>query len=133
MIIVALTPDETARHARAIEKIKRKLFAHHAPDDYGIVQGSEKILRATAEQRWCAGIGEYRRLTWGGLRFAIAIGSSRYEMMISHFERNLFSVHASTERGHTELAALVEFDAIDRIAWRFIESRRRVVQARQPP
>jgi hypothetical protein len=124
MVIVALTPDERARHERAIEKIKRKLFARRTPDDYGIVPGSEKTLSATAEQRWCASIGEYRRVTWGGLRFEIAIGSSRYEMTISHFERNVFSVHAATERGHTELAALVEFDGLDRIAWRYIQNRR---------
>jgi hypothetical protein len=126
MVIVALTPDESARHKRAIEKIKRKLFAHHAPEDYGIVSGSEKILSATAEQRWCASIGEYRRVSWGGLRFAIAIGSSRYEMTISHFERNVFSVHVATELGHTELAARVEFDALDRIAWKYVQNRRSV-------
>lgn len=126
MVIVALTLDESARHKRAIEKVKRKLFARHTPDDYGIVPGSEEILSATAEQRWCASVGEYRRITWGGLRFAIAIGSSRFEMTISHFERDVFTVHVATELGHTELAARVEFDALDRIAWSYIQNRQSV-------
>ncbi len=66
MVIVALTPEEVAKHERAVEKIRRKLFATHTPEEFGIVPGSEEIMRATAEERWMAGVGEYRVIRWGG-------------------------------------------------------------------
>lgn len=127
MVIDALTPEEVVRHRRAIEKIKRKLFARHTPDDFGIVPGSEEVLSATAEQLWCASIGEYRRVTLGGLRFTIAIGSSHFEMTVSHFEHDVFTLHIASERGHTELASRVRFDAVDRIAWAYVHNRQCVV------
>lgn len=103
MCALALTPEEVSKHKRAIEKIKRKLFARHTPTEYGIVPGSEEIIGATAEERWCASIGEYRKLTLGGVRFTLQIGSSRYSMTVLHVERDVLSLHVSSERGYTEL------------------------------
>ena len=125
MVIDALTPEEIARHDRAIAKIRRKLFAQHTPDELGIVQGSERVLSATAHQRWCASIGNYRTITWGGLRFTLSLGSSRYELTVSHCERDVFLLHIANERGNTEVVSPVRFDELDRIAWKHIENLRR--------
>ena len=123
MVIVALTPGEVSKHKRAIEKIKRKLFARHTPTDYGIVPGSEEIIGATSEERWCASIGEYRKLTLGGVRFTLQIGSSRYSMTVSHVERDVFSLHVSSERGHTELSRLVAYERLADMPWEYIRHR----------
>lgn len=125
MVIDALTPEEIARHDRAITKIRRTLFAQHAPSEFGIVAGSERVLSATAQQRWCASIGNYRTITWGGLRFTLAIGSSRYELTVSHCERDVFLLHIANERGNTEVVSPVRFDELDRVAWKHIENLRR--------
>src|SRR5687768_10495289 len=107
MVIVVLTPEEIARHDRAIAKIRRKLFAQHTPDELGIVQGSERVLSATAQQRWCASIGHYRTITWGGLRFTLSLASSRYELTVSHCDRDVFILHIANERGNTEVVSPV--------------------------
>ena len=125
MIIVALTPEEIERHARAIAKLRGKLFAEHTPDEFSIVPGSERILSATAEKRWCAGEGEYRRMTWGGLRFTLAIGSKRYELTVSHFERDVFILHIANQRGNTELVSPVKFNDLDHVTWKHVERFRR--------
>jgi hypothetical protein len=66
MVIDVLSPEELARHERAINKIRRKLFASHTPEEFGIVPGSEEILTASAENLWNAGVGSYRRITLSG-------------------------------------------------------------------
>ena len=122
MVIDALTPEEIARHDRAIAKIRRKLFVQHTPDELGIVQGSERVLSATAQQRWCASIGNYRTITWGGLRFTLSLGSSRYELTVSHCERDVFLLHIANERGNTEVVSPVRFDELNHVAWKHIEN-----------
>jgi hypothetical protein len=125
MVIDALTPEEIARHDRAIAKIRRKLFVQHTPDEFAIVPGSERVLSATAQQRWCASIGNYRTITWGGLRFTLSLGSSRYELTVSHCERDVFILHIANERGNTEVVSPVRFSELDRVAWKHIENLRR--------
>jgi hypothetical protein len=125
MVIDALTPEEIDRHARAIAKIRRKLFAQHTADEFAIVPGSERVLSATAQQKWCASIGHYRTITFGGLRFTLAIASSRYELTVSHCERDVFILHIANERGNTEVVSPVKFDELDRAAWKHIENLRR--------
>jgi hypothetical protein len=125
MVIDALTPEEIARHDRAIAKIRRKLFAQHTPSELEIVPDSERVLSATAQQRWCASIGNYRTITWGGLRFTLAIASSRYELTVSHCERDIFILHIANERGNTEVVSPVKFNELDRVAWKHIENLRR--------
>jgi len=125
MVIDALTPEEIARHDRAIAKIRRKLFVQHTHDEFAIVPGSERVLSATAQQRWCASIGNYRTITWGGLRFTLAIASSRYELTVSHCERDVFILHIANERGNTEVVSPVKFEELDRVAWKHIENLRR--------
>jgi hypothetical protein len=125
MVIDALTPEEIARHGRAIAKIRRKLFGQHTPDEFAIVPGSERVLSATAQQKWCASIGDYRTITFGGLRFTLAIASSRYELTVSHSERDVFILHIANERGNTEVVSPVKFNELDRVAWKHIENLRR--------
>src|SRR5688572_14802946 len=125
MVIVALTPEEIARHGRAIAKIRRKLFVEHTPDEFSIVPGSERVLSATAQRKWCASIGDYRTITFGGLRFTLAIASSRYELTVSHSERDVFILHIANERGNTEVVSPVKFNELDRAAWKHIENLRR--------
>lgn len=126
MVIDVLTPEESARHDRAIAKIRRKLFAQHTPSEFGIVPDSELVLSATAQQRWCAGIGDYRTITWGGLRYTIVPVSSRYELTVSHTERDVFLLHIANQRGNTEVVSPVKFDELDRAAWMHVEHLRRV-------
>jgi hypothetical protein len=125
MVIVALTPEEIARHGRAIAKIRRKLFGQHTPEEFAIVPGSERVLSATAQQKWCASIGEYRTITFGGLRFTLSIASSRYELTVSHSERDVFILHIANERGNTEVVSPVKFNELDRAAWKHVENLRR--------
>jgi hypothetical protein len=125
MVIDALTPEEIARHGRAIAKIRRKLFGQHTPEEFAIVPGSERVLSATAQQKWCASIGDYRTITFGGLRFTLAIESSRYELTVSHSERDVFILHIANERGNTEVVSPVKFNELDRAAWKHIENLRR--------
>jgi len=125
MVIDALTPEEIARHDRAIAKIRRKLFAQHTPDELGIAPGSERVLSATAQQRWCASIGNYRTITWGGLRFTLSLGASCYELTVSHCERDVFILHIANERGNTEVVSPVKFEELDRVARKHIENLRR--------
>jgi hypothetical protein len=125
MVIDALTPEEIARHGRAIAKIRGKLFGQHTPEEFAIVPGSERVLSATAQQKWCASIGDYRTITFGGLRFTLAIESSRYELTVSHSERDVFILHIANERGNTEVVSPVKFNELDRAAWKHIENLRR--------
>jgi hypothetical protein len=125
MVIVALTPEEVAKHERAVEKIRRKLFATHTPEEFGIVPGSEEIMRATAEERWMAGVGEYRVIRWGGLRYAIEAQGDPFKLTITHFERDTFTFHISNKRGHTEVVTPAKFADIDRIAWHHVSNLHR--------
>lgn len=131
MVIDVLSPEELARHERAIERIRRKLFASHTPEEFGIVPGSEEIISASAENLWNAGVGSYRRITWGGLRYFIATSAAQLEMTVSHFERDVFTLHVADERGHTEVASRVEFAALDNLAWRHIATLRRAAEGRR--
>lgn len=131
MVLDSLTPDEIALHTRAIEKIRRKLFARHSREEYGIVPGSEEVLAATAEKRWCAGVGTYRRITWGGLRFWIVTKAESYELTISHFERDIFSVHIADERGHTEVESRARLPMLDSTTWKHVTALRRAADRAQ--
>jgi hypothetical protein len=122
MVIVALTPEEVAKHERAIEKIRRKLFAQHTAEEFGIVPESEEVISATAEKRWMAGVGDYRVIRWGGLRYKLEAKGEPFKLTITHFERDTFTFHISNKRGHTEVVAPVTFADIGRVAWKHVRN-----------
>jgi hypothetical protein len=125
MVIDALTPGELATHERAIVKIRQKLFARHTSEEYGIVDGSEEVMPACAQNRWNAGVGNYRLITCGGLRFDFSGPRSRFTLTVMHFERDVFTVHISNGKGHTEMVDHAKFDSLDQFVWKHVENCRR--------
>jgi hypothetical protein len=131
VVIVALTPEELARCDRAIEKIRRKLFAQHTAQEFGFLEGSQTIMPPYAENRWNAGCGNYRVIRWGGLRFHFVAGNSRFELTITHTELDRFLVHIGNEKGHTEMVAPTNFVLLGEFVWRHVEKCRRATKARK--
>ena len=66
MVVDALTPEEVARHERAIAKIRRKLFARHRPKDFGIFLA----LKRYCQQGGAAVVPKHRRIPESHLGWA---------------------------------------------------------------
>ncbi|HEU4655858.1 MAG TPA: hypothetical protein VFS47_17860 [Steroidobacteraceae bacterium] len=71
MVLAALTPEEQRRHEKAMAKLRAELFRKYSPAQYFIVAGSEGVTPASAEMCWMEGVGSYRKLCLGGLRYRI--------------------------------------------------------------
>ena len=126
-----LTPEEEARHARGIEKIRTKLFCRHPAADYFIVQGSERIFRASAETCWNAACGSYRNFRFGGLSYDIDCGSPAglYTFSVRHFDADNFIFWLSAPQGHTLSCISIAFRHLDEIPYAYVHSCRRAHHA----
>lgn len=122
-----LTPEEEARHARGIEKIRTKLFCKHPPTDYFIVPGSERIFAASAETCWNAACGSYRVFRFGGLSYDIDCGGSAgiYTFSVRHFDADNFIFWLSAPQGHTLSCLSIAFRDLDEIPHAYVRSCRR--------
>lgn len=123
----ALTPEEEARHARGVEKIRRKLFHKHAPADYFIVPGSERILSASAESCWNAACGSYRVFRFGGLSYSFNGGGSAglYTFSARHFNADDFIFWLGAPQGHTLSCTNVAFRDLHELPYAYVQSCRR--------
>ena len=122
-----LTPEEEARHARGIEKVRTKLFHKHAPADYFIVQGSERILRASAESCWNAACGSYRVFRFGGLSYRFDGGGSAglHTFSARHLNADNFIFWLSAPQGHTLSCIDIAFRELDERPYTYVQSCRR--------
>ena len=122
-----LTPEEEARHRRGIEKVRAKLFQKHAPADYFIVEGSERIFSASAESCWNAACGSYRVFRFGGLSYEIDCGGSAggYTFSVRHFDADNFIFWLGAPQGHTLSCITIAFRELDEIAYVYVQSCRR--------
>ena len=122
-----LTPEEEARHARGIEKVRAKLFYKHAPADYFIVQGSERIFSATAELCWNAACGSYRVLRFGGLSYDIDCGGSAglHTFSVRHVDADNFIFWIGAPQGHTLSCINVAFRELHELPYIYVRSCRR--------
>lgn len=122
-----LTPEEEARHARGIEKIRTKLFCKHSSADYFVVQGSERIFAASAETCWNAACGSYRVFRFGGLSYDIDCGGSAglYTFSVRHFHADNFIFWLAAPQGHTLSCISVAFRHLDEIPYAYVLSCRR--------
>ena len=122
-----LTPEEEARHARGIEKIRAKLFNKHSPADYFIVQGTERILGASAESCWNAACGSYRVFRFGGLSYDIDCGGSagHYTLSVRHFDADNFIFWLGAPPGHTLSCINIAFRELDELPYAYVQSCRR--------
>ena len=127
MVLEPLTPEERARHARGIERIRRRLFRRYQPADYFIVPNSEHVLPGYAEGCWNAACGSYRVFHVGGLSYAVdckdAEGLSRFTVL--HIETDQFSFWLAAARGHTVVSAIARFRELDEIVYAQVCSLRR--------
>jgi hypothetical protein len=123
----SLTPEEEARHARGIEKIRTKLFCRHPASDYFIVQGSERVFSASAESCWNAECGSYRVFRFGGLSYDIdCCGSAGlYTFSVRHFDAANFIFWLSAPQGHTLSCLSIAFRDLDEIPHAYVSSCRR--------
>ena len=122
-----LTPEEEARHARGIDKIRAKLFHKHAPADYFIVPGSERILSASAESCWNAACGSYRVFRFGGLSYDFDGGGSagHYTFSARHFNADNFIFWLGAPQGHTLSCINVAFRDLHELPYAYVQSCRR--------
>jgi hypothetical protein len=122
-----LTPEEEARHARGIEKIRTKLFRKHAAADYFIVQGSERIFSASAETCWNAACESYRVFRFGGLSYDTDCGGSAglYSFSVRHVDAANFVFWLTAPQGHTLSCISVTFGNLDEIPYAYVLSCRR--------
>lgn len=127
MVLVALTAEDRARHERAIEKMRRRLFRKYAAQEYRIVADSERVIAAYAEECWNAHGGTYRLVRLGGLEYRVDCadpdGASRFAL--SHREADEFNFWLSAANGHTVSALTVHFRNLDEVAFRYVSSLRR--------
>ena len=131
LVLEPLTPEEEARHARGIEKIRKKLFSRHSPEDYFIAPGSERILRASAESCWNAACGDYRVFRFGGLSYEFDCGGSvaRYTFSLCHFNTDTFIFWLSAPQGHTLSCISIAFKQLDELPYAYVVSCRRANQS----
>jgi hypothetical protein len=122
-----LTPEEEARHARGLEKIRAKLFRTHPPSAYFIVDGSERILTASAESCWNAACGSYRVFRFGGLSYDIDCGGSvgPYNFSVRHLDADRFIFWIGAPQGHTLSCISIAFRDLDEIPYGYVQSCRR--------
>ena len=122
-----LTPEEEARHARGIEKIRAKLFHKHAPADYFLVQGSERIWSASAESCWNAACGSYRVFRFGGLSYHFDGGGSAglYTFSVRHFDADNFIFWLGAPQGHTLSCITIAFNELHELPYAYVQSCRR--------
>jgi hypothetical protein len=127
VVLQPLTPEELARHAKGIEKMRRQLFRRYQPSEYFIVPDSEAVLRASAESCWNAACGEYRVFRFGGLSYLIDCcdkdGLSKFS--ISHDDADRFSFWLSAAKGHTMASLTVRFRELDEVVHDYVWSLRR--------
>jgi hypothetical protein len=121
-----LTPAEEARHARAIQKIRGRLFHRYPPAGYFIVTGSERILSASAESCWNAACGTYRVFRFGGLAYEIdcADHAGLYSFSVSHFAADTFTFWLSAPQGHTLSCINIAFRDLDELPHAYVRSCR---------
>lgn len=124
------TPEEEARHARGIEKIRKKLFSKHSPVDYFVAQGSERILHASAESCWNAACGDYRVLRFGGPSNDIDCGglAGPYTFSVCHFHTDTFIFFLGAPQGHTLCCLNVAFRHLDEVPYTYVLSCRRAMK-----
>lgn len=122
-----LTTEEEARHARGIDKIRAKLFQKHAPPDYFIVPGSERILSASAESCWNAACGSFRVFRFGGLSYDIECGGSAglHTLNVRHFAVDNFIFWLGAPQGHTLSCINIAFRDLDAVPYAYVQSCRR--------
>jgi len=122
-----LTPEEEARHARGIEKLRRKLFCKHPAAAYFIVPGSERIFAASAETCWNAACGSYRVFRFGGLSYGIDCSDSSglYTFSLRHSDADKFIFWVSAPQGHTLSCISIAFRDLDEIPHAYVISCRR--------
>lgn len=127
MVLEPLTPEEQARHARGIEKIRGKLFHRYSPADYFIVTGSERILRASAESCWNAACGTYRVFRFGGVAYDIdcADPAGLCRFSVSHFDADTFTFWLSASQGHTLSCLNIAFRDLNELPHAYVRSCRR--------
>ncbi len=115
MVRAALTEGELRKHEKALAKLRGRLFRRYAPADYFILEGSERIIAAHAEDRWNAACGAYRVLHLGGLTYALDCGDPRgpAELGFCHVEKDVFSLWICRAQGHTAHSSKVRFEALD--------------------
>lgn len=105
------TPTQIARHQRAINKLRQRIFRRYSMADYGIVEGSESIDGPTKDQPWLL----------GGLRYRLNITDRETMWWISaeHSEDTRFWVRVSynEKRGstpkHIRLQFIADFEDLD--------------------
>jgi hypothetical protein len=126
-----LTPEEEARHAKGIEKIRAKLFCRHPPPDYFIVPGSQRIFAASAETCWNAACGSYRVFRSGGLSYDIDCGGSAglYTFSVRHFDAANFIFWLTAPQGHTLSCISVAFKHLHELPYAYVLSCRRANQS----
>jgi hypothetical protein len=131
LVLEPLTADEEARHARGIEKMRRKLFRIHQPADYFIVQGSERILSAPAELCWNAACGSYRTLRFGGISYDVDCGGSAglHTFTVRHLDSAAFVFWLGAPQGHTVSCIRISFQDMDEVPYAYVHSCRRVTLA----
>ena len=124
MVLEPLTAEEETRHARGIQKIRAKLFSRHPAADYFIVQGSERIFRASAETCWNAACGSYRVFRFGGLSYDIDCGGSAglYTFSVRHLDADNFIFWISAPQGHTLSCISIAFRVLDEIPYAYVKS-----------
>jgi hypothetical protein len=122
-----LTPEEKTRYARGLEKIRAKLFRTHPPADYFIVDGSERILTASAESCWNAACGSYRVFRFGGLSYDIDCGGSvgPYNFSVRHLDADRFIFWIGAPQGHTLSCISIAFRDLNEIPYAYVQSCRR--------
>lgn len=131
MVREPLTGAEQARHAREIEKIRRRLFRRYQPNDYCIIQNSEQVLAASAESCWNAACGNYRVFRFGGISFLVdCADDGPSKLSIAHKEDDQFSFWLTGPRGHTVNSIIVRFRQLDEVVHAYVQSYRRANLAR---
>lgn len=107
--------------------MRKKLFRIHQQADYFIVQGSERILTATAELCWNAACGTYRIFRFGGLSYDVDCSSSAglHTFSIRHFDADNFTFWLSASGGHTLSCLTVAFRELDELPYTYVQSCRR--------
>lgn len=114
-----LTAHDLALHERAIARLRAQLFRRHVAADYGIVEGTEEVLPASAYLDVRPGpTPAPRALHLGGLRYYIRSGRPeyRYQVQIKHWRDDTFRLHWSCFQGNvhfTRFALDVRFSEVD--------------------
>lgn len=127
MVLEPLTLEEQARHERAIEKIRRRLFRCYQPRDYFIIPNSERVIAASAESCWNAACGSYRVLRFGGLTYAVDCldQAGLCKFSVSHVDADRFHFWLTAAKHHTVSSITVRFRALDEAVYTRVCSYRR--------